>query len=109
MDGLWSQLMNGSEDTLGPDFNIFSDNTDVGTQSVEVEEVPETQFNITPSVPTKRRPIQNPSGKKQGNFTVDEDKVLVSSWLNVSTDPIANTGQKAEAYWKRITDAYNTH
>ena len=40
---------------------------------------------------------------------MDKDKVLVSSWLNVSTDPIVNTGQKAEAYWKRITDAYNAH
>ena len=67
MDGLWSQYMNNSEDTLGPDFNPFPENSNVGTQPVEVEDVPEKQFNSTPPLPTKRRPIQNPSGKKQGN------------------------------------------
>ena len=107
MDGLWSQYMNASEDTLGPDFNPFPENTDVGTQPLEVEEVPETQFNSKPPVPMKQHPKWNPIGKKLGNFTVDEDKVLVSSWLNVSTDPIVITSQKAEAYWKRITDGYN--
>src|SRR5207244_3468909 len=84
-------------------------NTDVGTQPLELEEVTQTQFNSTPLVPTNRRPKRIPNGKKLGNFTVNKDKVLVSSWLNVSTDPIVSTGQKSEAYWKRIMNVYNAH
>jgi len=29
--------------------------------------------------------------------------------MNVSTDPIVSTGQRAEAYWKRIFDSYTAH
>ena len=31
-----------------------------------------------------------------------EDKLLISAWLNVSTDPIIGADQKGEAFWDRI-------
>ena len=31
-----------------------------------------------------------------------EDKLLISSWLNVSIDPLIGTDQKGEAIWDRI-------
>ena len=31
-----------------------------------------------------------------------EDKLLISAWLNVSTDPITGADQKSEAFWDRI-------
>jgi hypothetical protein len=40
--------------------------------------------------------------KRSRNFSVDEDNLLVSGWLNVSTDPIHGTDQALGTYWARI-------
>ena len=37
-----------------------------------------------------------------------EDLVLISAWLNTSKDPIVSNEQKAEAFWKRIEDYFNS-
>jgi hypothetical protein len=41
--------------------------------------------------------------KRSRNFNVDEDKLLVSGWLNVSIDPIHETDQLLGTYWARIS------
>ena len=74
-----------------------------------MEEVTPSQFNMAGVGRSKRLGKRIPTGKKLPNFSVNEDHVLVSSWLNVSTDPIVSTGQRLEAYWKRIFDAYNAN
>ena len=35
-------------------------------------------------------------------FTVEEDLLLVSAWLNTSMDPIAGNQKKHNAYWDKI-------
>jgi hypothetical protein len=40
--------------------------------------------------------------KRSRNFNADEDKLLVSGWLNVSIDPIHGTDQLLGTYWARI-------
>ena len=50
--------------------------------------------------------------KKKGPrlfFPIEEDKLLISLWLNVSLDSIFGDGKKLEAFWKRIIENYNTH
>jgi len=37
-------------------------------------------------------------------FAVEEDTHLISSWLNISTDPIVGVGQGKEAFWLRVTE-----
>ncbi|XP_017221312.2 glutathione S-transferase T3-like [Daucus carota subsp. sativus] len=32
----------------------------------------------------------------------EEDKLLISAWLNVSIDPLTGTDQKGETFWERI-------
>ncbi|XP_015945757.3 glutathione S-transferase T3-like [Arachis duranensis] len=32
----------------------------------------------------------------------EDDKMLISAWLNISTDPIVGTDQKGETFWSRI-------
>jgi hypothetical protein len=48
-----------------------------------------------------------PSRSKLSNFSPKEDMFLVKSWLEISYDPIINTGQKKEGFWARITSQYN--
>ncbi len=38
----------------------------------------------------------------RANFTVEEDKLLVSAWLNTSLDPVHGNEQKHEAFYERI-------
>jgi hypothetical protein len=39
-------------------------------------------------------------------FTVEEDLLIVSAWLNISMDPIAGNQQKHNVYWERIYDYF---
>ncbi|KAK9993907.1 hypothetical protein SO802_023610 [Lithocarpus litseifolius] len=42
------------------------------------------------------------STKRGGNFSVDEDTLLVSAWLNISIDAMQGTEQKAKKFWQKI-------
>ena len=43
----------------------------------------------------------NPT-KRGGNFSVDEDNLLVSAWLNTSMDVVQGTDQRIEKFWKKV-------
>jgi hypothetical protein len=49
-----------------------------------------------------------PGRSKLSNFSPKEDVFLVKSWLEISCDPIINTGQKKWGFWARITGQYNS-
>jgi hypothetical protein len=40
--------------------------------------------------------------KRSKTFNVDEDKLLVSAWLNVLQDPIQGVNQAHNTYWGKI-------
>ena len=42
-----------------------------------------------------------------GKFTVEEDLLIVSTWLNTSMDPIAGNQQKHTAFWEKIYEYFN--
>ena len=44
--------------------------------------------------------------KERKKWTPTEDKMLISSWLNTSKDPVVGNEQKAGAFWKRIAAYY---
>ncbi|KAL7226869.1 hypothetical protein ACSBR1_021857 [Camellia fascicularis] len=54
---------------------------------------------------------QNTQKKPQrgGNFTIEEDKLLVSAWLNISLDAVHGNEQKRSTYWKRVWDFFHEH
>ncbi|CAL5428595.1 unnamed protein product [Camellia sinensis] len=47
--------------------------------------------------------------QRKGNFTEEEDMMLISSWLNISLDPIRGNEQKSKAYWLRVWENYNKY
>jgi hypothetical protein len=47
------------------------------------------------------------AGRKNPNFSPNEDMMLVKSYLEVSFDPVVNTNQKKESLWSRIMSQYN--
>ena len=42
------------------------------------------------------------STKRGGNFSVDEDLLLIFAWLNISMDTVHGTDQKGEKFWEKI-------
>ena len=42
-------------------------------------------------------------------FTIDEDTLLIQSWLNVSKGTIVGVNQRAYGFWLRIKQAYDKH
>ena len=40
--------------------------------------------------------------QRGGNFTTEEDSMLISAWLNISLDPVQGNEQKSKAYWLRV-------
>ncbi|CAN6245418.1 unnamed protein product [Urochloa humidicola] len=45
---------------------------------------------------------------KLPNFSAHEDNLLCKSWLEISCDPITNTGQRRESFWLRVLSRYNS-
>ena len=60
------------------------------------------------SNPTVLAPVQNEvvsrlrKSQRTKNFSVEEDKLIVSAWLNTSKDAITGNEQQGGAFWQRI-------
>uniref|UniRef100_A0A1J3HNP1 Glutathione S-transferase T3 n=1 Tax=Noccaea caerulescens TaxID=107243 RepID=A0A1J3HNP1_NOCCA len=52
--------------------------------------------------------IPESRGVERRKWSPTEDIVLCSSWLNTSKDPVVGNEQKGEAFWKRISDCFNS-
>ena len=67
------------------------------------------------SNPTVLAPVQNedvPRLKKSQrtkNFSIEEDKLIVSAWLNTSKDAITGNEQQGDAFWQRILQYLELH
>ncbi|GAB2275098.1 hypothetical protein Dimus_039108 [Dionaea muscipula] len=42
-----------------------------------------------------------------GNFSVEEDNLIVSAWLNNSIDPVQGNEQKHKAFWLRVWEYFH--
>ncbi|KAG5538804.1 hypothetical protein RHGRI_019377 [Rhododendron griersonianum] len=85
-DGYHTNLMESDlhEEQFVMESQCLNPNAQVFTQ--------ETQFTAEMgSIPKKPQ--------HGGNFTMEEDKLLVSAWLNTSMDPIQGKDQKKIAFW----------
>jgi hypothetical protein len=45
---------------------------------------------------------------KHTNFSIHEDNLLCKSWLEISCDPITNTGQRKVSFWLHVLTRYNS-
>ncbi|XP_038719541.1 glutathione S-transferase T3-like isoform X1 [Tripterygium wilfordii] len=59
-------------------------------------------------IPSEVVPSTRTSRRSQ-NFSIDDDKLLVSAWLNTSKDSIQGNAQNSNRYWQRINEFFNTH
>ncbi|XP_028088025.1 glutathione S-transferase T3-like [Camellia sinensis] len=76
------------------------DHHDFTTESPQQES---QSLSFSPEIITQTTKISQPTG----NFTIEEDMMLISSWLNISLDPIRGNEQKSKAYWLRVWENFN--
>ncbi|KAK9989898.1 hypothetical protein SO802_030137 [Lithocarpus litseifolius] len=50
--------------------------------------------------------VTSNSTKRGGNFNVDEDLLLISTWLNIGMDAVYGTEQKGEKFWAKIWEYF---
>ncbi|GFY92293.1 hypothetical protein Acr_08g0006890 [Actinidia rufa] len=43
------------------------------------------------------------------NFTIEEDILLISAWLNISLDAVQGNEQKHKTYWLRVWEYFHEH
>ncbi|XP_040989038.1 glutathione S-transferase T3-like [Juglans microcarpa x Juglans regia] len=71
------------------------------------EQYSSVMIQTTPLHGEKRPP---PKKVQRGaSFTVEEDNLLVSGWLNISIDAIRGTDQKSTQMWDRISEFYHEY
>ena len=67
------------------------------------------------SNPTVLAPVQNEvvprvrKSQRTNNFSVEEDKLIMSVWLNTSKDAITGKKQQGGAFWQRILQYLELH
>ena len=67
-------------------------------------------LNTSGFIPHESSPDISQTSKKggrQNNFTNEEDKLIVSAWLNVSLDPILGSGQKRTTFWAKVEQYFS--
>ncbi|XP_013607771.1 PREDICTED: glutathione S-transferase T3-like [Brassica oleracea var. oleracea] len=90
------ELLNSQQDTIFPEtfpYARFSHGGEHGSSQLPTE-----TSSFCEESPTKRR------GRRK--WTVSDDLVLISAWLNTSKDPLVGNEQKARAFWQRIAEYY---
>ncbi|CAL5069129.1 unnamed protein product [Urochloa decumbens] len=72
----------------------------------------EESQNLSPTIqtPTNHGPAASKGSQKRSkNFNDEEDKLLVSAWLNVGMDPIQGVDQPQSSFWARIHNYFHTN
>lgn len=67
-------------------------------------------FSTQESVESVDDVSQTSTRKVRGaSFNIDEDRLLISAWLNIGMDPIQGNEQKCNTFWERITEYYHEY
>ncbi|KAI8548194.1 hypothetical protein RHMOL_Rhmol07G0253900 [Rhododendron molle] len=86
--------------------NLIHDGSNLGNQFMESQYVSqvgqvaqkESQFSV------ETEPVAK---KRGGNFSIEEDNMLVSAWLNISLDAVQGNGQKPKTFWIRVWEFFH--
>ncbi|CAL5439351.1 unnamed protein product [Camellia sinensis] len=61
----------------------------------------ESQFSTKKESATKK--------SRSGNFSKEEDNLLISAWLNTSLDAVHGNEQKSKTFWRRVGEYFHEH
>ena len=94
--------MNSQNET--PNFvNLLED-----TYNEYMMETPNVSDHISNPSPSQVESTRKPK-TRQSNFTIEEDLILVFSYLAISQDPVQSNDQTYEILWMRIHEYYHAY
>ncbi|KAJ1401235.1 putative glutathione S-transferase [Sesbania bispinosa] len=77
--------------------------------SIAESEVPPKSFGVgLENIVINKEQILGGRTRPKARFTMEEDTLLIQSWLNVSKDAIVGIDQK-ESFWRRVRHNYNEY
>lgn len=86
--------------------NLMNDEFDLDHDiTTEFPQQESQSLSFSPEIITQTTKIS----QRKVNFTVEEDMMLISSWLNISLDPIRGNERKSKAYWLRVWENFNKY
>jgi hypothetical protein len=53
--------------------------------------------------------IEPPRGGRTANYTMEEDRLLCQTWLQIAMDPMVGTYQSRDTYWMRMKNYFDLH
>ncbi|KAG6662170.1 hypothetical protein CIPAW_03G225000 [Carya illinoinensis] len=65
--------------------------------------------DVQATQPQREKKAAKHKSQRGVSFTIEEDTLLISAWLNVSTNSIRGTDQTSTQLWSRIYDYYSTY
>ncbi|XP_013608374.1 PREDICTED: glutathione S-transferase T2-like [Brassica oleracea var. oleracea] len=66
-------------------------------------------FSTEQSIPMDTPHVSEQSSiKERRKWSIKEDRILISAWLNTSKDSVVGNEQKATHFWRRIVEYYNS-
>ncbi|KAG5528353.1 hypothetical protein RHGRI_029129 [Rhododendron griersonianum] len=75
-----------------------------------IRKYPSASFpSVYPSISNTQKGSTPKRAQCGGKFTIEEDKLLVSAYLNVSLDVVQGNDQKLKTYWRRVWDYFHEH
>ncbi|KAI8544030.1 hypothetical protein RHMOL_Rhmol08G0263300 [Rhododendron molle] len=86
--------------------NLIHDGSNLGNQFMESQYV--SQVGQVAQKESQISVETEPVAKKRGgNFSIEEDSMLVSAWLNISLDAVQGNGQKHKTFWTRVWEFFH--
>ncbi|CAL5414910.1 unnamed protein product [Camellia sinensis] len=101
-DAYFTNLLQGGSNLLG-EFMMKSPNQ-IGQCSSQHGEVAGQESPLSPQIESTTKKSQ-----RGGNFSIEEDNLLVSAWLNTSLDAIHGNEQKHKTYWNRVWEYFHKY
>ncbi|CAL5332421.1 unnamed protein product [Camellia sinensis] len=101
-DAYFTNLLQGESNLLG-EFMMKSPNQ-IGQCSSQHGEVAGQESPLSPQIESTTKKSQ-----RGGNFTTEEDNLLVSAWLNTSLDAGHGNEQKHKTYWNRVWEYFHKY
>ncbi|KAL5582469.1 hypothetical protein UlMin_014911 [Ulmus minor] len=84
----------------------YSYYTNLLREDVEVNDQNSSQSVLSSQIYAQTE-FNTKKSQRSRNFSVEEDCLLISAWLNISIDAVQGNDKKSIKYWQRIHDYFH--
>ncbi|XP_031259110.1 glutathione S-transferase T2-like [Pistacia vera] len=95
---------------VGSDGNLYTDSTENPQFSTQLSNSDNISIFTDTEESHLSTPVESNSKRSRGgNFTAEENLLIVSAWLNTSLDVVQGNEQKHKTYWARLWEYFHKY